>query len=215
MKTSDIFPITIYEVDFPNYDKIQQKMIDIVLEKLSQNSSYTGHDHPIMNGSIAMLFDRLASNNFDPEIDDPVVKELHDFIYEHGKKYWEILNFSKKLNPYVLQLWVNSVPKGGFVASHNHNPTPISGVFYVNATPEMGNLFLENPLDLVLGKSIYNTESRTPKRFNHEVESRSGKLILFPGWIKHFTKANPTDHLRMSMAVNIGCHGNVFVTEFM
>jgi hypothetical protein len=74
---------------------------------------------------------------------------------------------------------------------------------------------LENPLDLVLGKSIYNTETRTPKRFNYEIESYSGKLVLFPGWMKHYTKANPTDNLRMSMAVNFGCWGNVFISEFM
>jgi uncharacterized protein (TIGR02466 family) len=214
MKTFDIFPITLYEAEFPNFDKIQQSVIDLVLTQLPKET-YNGHDHPIMNGAITMLFDRLASNDLGVKIENPIIKDLHDFIHEHGKKYWEVLNFSKKLNPYVLQLWANAVPKGGFVASHNHNPTPISGVFYINATPDMGNLYLENPLDLVLGKSIYNTETRTPKRFNYEIESYSGKLVLFPGWMKHFTKANTTDNLRMSMAVNFGCWGNVFISEFM
>lgn len=213
MKTFDIFPITIYETEFPNYDQIQQSVIDLILGRLPSDlvNTYNEHDHPIMNGSITMLYDRLESE----EITNPLIKQLHDFVQEHGKNYWDMLNFHKNLNPYVLQLWANAVPKGGFVASHNHNPTPISGVFYINSTSEMGNLYLENPLDLVLGKSIYNTETRTPKRFNYEIESKSGKLVLFPGWMKHFTKANPTTNIRMSMAVNFGCWGNVYISEFM
>lgn len=213
MRTIDIFPVTIYETEFPNFSDIQKDVIDYVNSKLPKNSeeNYSGHDHPIINGPIVMLFDKLNNE----QIENPLIKSLHDFITIHGKNYWESLNFSNRLNPYILQLWANSVNKGGFVASHNHNPTPISGVFYINAEPRMGNLYLENPLDLILGRSVYNSETRTPKRFNYEIESVSGKLVLFPGWMKHFTKVNPTNENRMSMAVNFGCQGQVFITEFL
>jgi uncharacterized protein (TIGR02466 family) len=211
MKTIDIFPITIYEAEFPNFQNIQDDLINYIKSKLPEVNEYQGHDHPIKNGSIAMLFDKLKTE----KIEDPNVQKIFDFITEHGKQYWKTLDFTQYLDPYILQLWVNSVPKGGFVASHNHNPTAISGVFYINAEPSMGNLYLENPLDLVLGKSIYftDTENRVPKRFNYEVESVSGKLVLFPGWLKHFTKTNLTEHNRMSMAVNFGSIGKVYLNE--
>ncbi len=213
MKTTDIFAHTIYEVEFPNFKDIQQDLIANLQSNFNSKfvNEYEGHEHPIKNGAITMLYDKFENK----PIENPMLQSIHDFIHEHGKNYWNVLNLSKHLNPYVLQLWMNAVPRGGFVASHNHNPTPISGVFYINAEPRMGNLFLENPLDLVLGKSAYHSETRTPTRFTYEVESVSGKLVLFPGWMKHYTKPNPTDEIRMSMAVNYGCFGQVRFTEFI
>jgi uncharacterized protein (TIGR02466 family) len=213
MKTTDIFAQTIYEVEFPNFENIQQQIISNLTNNFNKQfvNEYEGHDHPTRGGAITMIYDKFTKT----EINDPLVQQVHDFINEHGKEYWKILNLSRYLNPYVLQLWVNGVAKGGFTASHNHNPVPVAGVFYINSRPELGNLFLENPLDLVLGKSSYHSDTRTPTRFNHEVQATSGKLVLFPGWMKHFTKPNPTDEIRISMAVNFGCAGQVQFSEFI
>lgn len=216
MKTTDIFAHTIYEVEFPNYESIKSSLVDYVSNSLPSKfiNEYDGHDHPIKNGALTIVYDKFT--NKEATIDNPALKQVHDFINEHGKRYWEILNLSKFLNPYVLQLWVNAVPKGGFVASHNHNPTPISGVFYINSEPKMGNLFLENPMEILLGRSPLHSEEGKPFRnFHHEIDSTSGKLVLFPGWMKHYTKPNPTDEYRMSMAVNFGCYGQVYFTEFI
>lgn len=213
MTITNIFAHSIYEVDFPDFKNIQQELILDLQSNFNSTfvNEYDGHDHPIKNGAITKLYDRFDNI----PITNLNVQKIHDFIHDHGKQYWNALNLTKFLDPYVLQLWMNAVPRGGFVASHNHNPTPISGVFYINAESRMGNLFLENPLDLVLGKSAYHSETRTPTRFTHEVEAVSGKLVLFPGWMKHYTKPNPTDEIRMSMAVNYGCSGQVRFTEFI
>lgn len=211
MKAIDIFPLTIYEAECPDFLTIKDDLVKYIESKLPSKNEYQGHEHPIMNGSITMLYDKLNETL----IENANCQKIFNFIQEQGQQYWKILNFTQYIDPYILQLWVNSVPKGGFVASHNHNPTAISGVFYINADPSMGNLYLENPLDLVLGKSIYYTDpnNRVPKRFHHEIESTSGKLVLFPGWMKHFTKTNLTDHNRISMAVNFGSIGKVYINE--
>lgn len=211
-KTTDLFAHTVYETEFPNYQEMQPALIDYIVNNFNSEfiNQYHGHDHPIRAGAITKIYEKTAGK----EIEDPNLKTLFDFITHHGKEYWKILNLHQKLDPYILQLWATAVKKGGFVASHNHNPVPISGVFYLTSRPELGNLFLENPLDLVLGKSSYHSDTNTPTRFNHEIEAISGKLVLFPGWMKHFTNPNPTDELRMSMAVNFGCHGQVYFTEF-
>jgi uncharacterized protein (TIGR02466 family) len=212
MKQTDIFAHPFCEIEFPNYEKIQAECVAYVTAQFDNEfaNEYQGHDHPIKNGSIKCIYDK-----FSKPLESPAFIELHDWIQEQGKKYWEVLNLTKFLDPYVMQYWVNAVPRGGFVASHNHNPVPISGVFYINAEPRMGNLYLENPMELVLGKSAYHTDTRTPTRFTYEVESKSGKLVFFPGWMKHHTKPNPTDDIRMSMAVNYGCVGQVNYTEFI
>ena len=216
-KTTDIFPLKIYEAEYPEFDKIQGALIDHISKNFNSEfiNEYNGHDHPLRLGALTRICDAVDFQEQGKTIDDPNLKLLIDWITEHGKEYWKILNLSTYLDPYILQLWVTAVNKGGFVASHNHNPVPVSGVFYLKAEPRQGNLFIENPLDLVLGRSPNAFTDRTPTRFNHEVEAWSGKLVLFPGWMKHFTRPNPTDDIRMSMAVNFGCQGQVHITEFI
>jgi len=212
----DIFPIKIYEAQYPNFENIKQQLIDNITSNFNSEfvNEYSGHDHPLRSGAVTKIYDKFTYSEEGKTIDDPNLKLVFDWITEHGKEYWKILNLSQQLNPYILQLWATAVKQGGFIASHNHNPIPVAGVFYLKAEPRLGNLFLENPLDLVLGKSPNHSDQHTPTRFNYEVKAISGKLVLFPGWMKHFTRPNPTDDLRMSMAVNFGCQGQVWFTEF-
>lgn len=217
-KKLELFPITVYETEYENYSLIQDELIEYIQSSFHAEfiNEYHGHDHPIRNGALYKIYDKYGYVNEGERkiIENPHLKNLHEWIDFHSREYWKALNFSNKLDPYILQLWATATGRGGFVASHNHNPVPIAGVFYLKSSPELGNLFLENPNDLVLGKSAYNTDRLAPTRFNHEIETVSGKLVLFPGWMKHFTRPNPTDEIRMSMAINFGCHGQVYFTEF-
>lgn len=216
-KTTNLFPITVYEAEYPEFNKIQDDLIKYISKNFNSEflNEYDGHDHPLRAGALTKIYDKIEYEKSGKVIEDENLKSLFNWINEHGKEYWKMLNLSEMLDPYILQLWATAVNKGGFVASHNHNPVPISGVFYLKAEPRLGNIYFENPLDLVLGRSPNKFTDRTPTRFNQEMDAVSGKLILFPGWLKHFTRPNPTDELRMSMAVNFGCHGQVYITEFI
>jgi uncharacterized protein (TIGR02466 family) len=210
---TDLFAHRIYEVDFPNFENIQPELIEEIKTYFGEN--YTNeeikHDHPLRNGSGKNIYDARSMK----EIDKPCLNSIFKFITEHGKIYWnDTLGYTDQLTPYILNTWVSAVKHGGSFSSHNHNPIPIAGVFYIKAEKGQGNLFLENPNDLIIGKSIYKTNNENvPQRFNHQIQSTSGKLVLFPGWMKHFTKENLTNDVRISMAVNIGCHGQVWMTD--
>jgi uncharacterized protein (TIGR02466 family) len=210
---TELFAHSIYEIEFPNFSSIQNELITEVSSYFEDNfsSSYNGHEHPIRNGSLKDIYNSRIST----EIDRPHLKSVFEFITEHGKKYWdEVLGYTDLLDPYILNAWVTTVGKGGFVSSHNHNPIPVAGVFYVKSEEGQGNLYLENPSDLFIGKAPYKANSGfVPQRYNYEIKSRSGKLVLFPGWMKHFTKENLTNDLRISMAVNFGCQGQVLFTD--
>ncbi len=217
LKKTDIFAHTIHEITFPEFDKIQQPLIDYIRENFNTDfdNEYYGHDQPIRSGAVIKIYDSNTWFHEGRNIEDPNLKKLFDWITEQAVDYWNTLNFSEHLTPYILQAWATAVKRGGFVASHNHNPVPISGVFYLKCDPSQGNLFLENPLDILIGKSALKANDKTPTRLNFEIQAVSGKLVLFPGWMKHFTRPNMTDEIRMSMAVNIGCHGQVHYTEFI
>lgn len=212
-KVTDLFAHSIYEVEFPNFEDMQPELIEEIKTYFGDNysSDYNNHDYPLKNGSTKNIYDARVML----ETDKPCLNSVFKFITAHGKIYWnDILGYTDHLTPYILNAWVSAIRQGGSVSSHNHNPIPVAGVFYIKAEDGQGNLFLENPNDLVIGKSIYKTNNEhVPQRFNYQIKAISGKLVLFPGWMKHFTKENLTNDVRIAMAVNFGCHGQVWFTD--
>ena len=124
IKTTDIFAQTIYEVDYPDFDRIQSTLIDYISTNFNSEfvNEYHHHDHPIRMGALSIIYDSHKFLKEGKELEDENLKSIFNWMTEHGKKYWEILNLSEHLSPHILQLWATAVRRGGFVASHNHNP---------------------------------------------------------------------------------------------
>lgn len=214
---TNLFPIPIYEAEYKDFDALHANLMNYVEESFDDGfvSNYDNHEHPVTNGHILKIYDIMSQDPNLNKFHNDDISKLADWITQHCKEYWKVLNYSNLLEPHILHLWAGIQRKGARTVSHNHNPVPVGGVFYLEARPEQGNLLLENPLDLLIGKSITNENNeRVPNRLYHEVEAYTGKLVLFPGWMKHYTKGNPTDDLRVAIAVNFGCHGQVYFTEF-
>lgn len=198
-KIKEIFPIRIYETEFPDFDKIKESVVKELEKHFSKNLLGEEFIDQQGNRSIRRTTPDLHK--------DPNLKPLVDFIEFHGKEYWKILNLTKKADPYVMHMWANSIPKGGHTPNHNHNPVPVGGVLYINAGPEMGNLFLEDPLDLLNGRMPLDFHHNTNSLY-HEEEVRDGKLLLFPGWLRHYTYSNQSNQDRIVISFNIGSYFN-------
>ena len=82
---------------------------------------------------------------------------------------------------------------------------PIASAFYVNATDDMGMLEIENPLDTIL-KLNPNDNRLVPHFDTHKVPVEDGKLVLFPGWVRHFTRSNMSNDDRIIISFNIGAN---------
>lgn len=196
----NIFPITVKEIFIPDFDTIAQDAIDNIMPLFDKPEECT-HDFSMDGGlSLYYKYNRLADT-----ID---LSKIINFVNIQAGLYWEELNYSKHLKPYVLNSWANITPPGGHWASHNHSPAPLSGVVYLKSSPEMGNLILENPLESLLSCQPYEFDFK-PKLFGHEIKSETGKLVLFPGYLKHRTQPNPSNELRIVIGFNIGCRGQV------
>jgi hypothetical protein len=219
----NIFPHQIYVCDYPNFDEIKDSIageikkylgVDVVPDNYSKDVSDRVRDSIIRGGEYGVMYDIV---NFDnpskPEdIANPDLKKLHDWMEDRCREYWEVLDYNEKLNPYILQLWGVWQGPGGFTTSHNHGAIPIAGAFYVDAENK-GNLVLEDPSELILSRAPHNKTKGIPKRFTQEIEVKNGRLVLFPGWLKHFSKSNLSDENRILMAINFGCSGQVFFTD--
>jgi uncharacterized protein (TIGR02466 family) len=139
--------------------------------------------------------------------------EVVNFVEQAAKEYWKLCNYHGGLTPFVFQMWANKTPKGGYVDSHLHGNMPFSAVLYVDASPEQGNLVLENPMEMVLMTQPIGPNVKYP--MEHEISVSSGDLVMFPGYLKHRVMTNTIDKNRLILGFNIGCRGEYWANQWV
>lgn len=193
--TREIFPTKIFEAEFPDFSEIQSDLLNAMLPHFKQPAG--GNEY--IDGQGNPLIIRTGNDLHK----DPAFATIVEFIEYQACEYWNLSGFTSKVKPYILQMWANEIPPGGFTPAHNHNPTPIGGAFYIDATPNKGNLYLEDPLEMVQGKMPRDFLHK-PYLYTETISVNPGKLVMFPGWLRHHTRSNMTNENRYVLGFNIG-----------
>lgn len=103
----------------------------------------------------------------------------------------------------IQNIWININGPGSYNHLHNHAGSILSGVYYVKATPEQGNIFFERgdnaeyflpPME----KPNYFTSTATTYK------AITDAVYIFPGWLKHSVQPNLTKEDRISISFNYG-----------
>jgi uncharacterized protein (TIGR02466 family) len=200
----DIFPIQIYEVNFPNYDLIKDDLLSDIMALFNENLELYSK-HRLFNQSYSLEgTEEGMYRDLHTRLKYP---ELMSWIQEQVVNYWKAMQYSRFVTPEIVHMWSNLTPKGGNIIQHNHSPFEIAGSFYVDASPERGCLVLVDPNELIRGRLPYydSQESKQGRFFfDYKVEPQPGKLVLFPGWLYHKTQKNPSDDPRVVLGLNAG-----------
>jgi uncharacterized protein (TIGR02466 family) len=101
----------------------------------------------------------------------------------------------------VTGCWANINPPGAYHPTHHHPNNYLSGVYYV-AIPDAGSriVFQDPRPSMIMPK---------PRQFTRltangaDAESREGRLLLFPAWLKHTVPANGGNSERISISFNL------------
>ena len=198
--TIPIFPFKIYKTRFEKADWIKENLfskLDPAFE-----ASKTNNQHFQRDGNLCTYHVEPDINRKYPE----ETKELVEFTETAVRDFWKELDYFPGLEPFVMEIWANKSPRGGYITSHLHLSLPMTAVYYVDASPEQGTIIFENPADLLLSAQPVNyLEGKY--QFEHEVEVTSGDLLIFPGYMKHRTKPNNTDRPRLILGITIGARG--------
>jgi uncharacterized protein (TIGR02466 family) len=139
-------------------------------------------------------------------------QEVVAFVEQCAREYWQDCDYHKDLEPFVFQLWANKTPKGGYIDSHLHGNMPFTAVLYVDASPDQGNLIIENPLEMVLMTQPISPDIKYP--LGEEIAVSSGDLVMFPGYIRHSVKPNNSNKPRLILGFNIGCRGQYWSSQW-
>jgi uncharacterized protein (TIGR02466 family) len=192
---------------FPTY--IYKTRITGVEELLPSVSSLVDHmltEHYNLEGGALATFDKHHRLH-----EEPVFSNLIEQIDVAIKDCWKEFKFYQGLEPFISECWINRYKKDSFINSHNHSPYQMSGVLYLRAGPQMGNIVFENPNYLVMSTQPFDYQDghdEAPSWLESEMEVSTGDLLLFPGWLRHRTLKNNTDKDRYIMSFNVGSKGS-------
>ena len=132
---------------------------------------------------------------------------IHGF--EHmGKKLNETIETCRKqIGVPELRLkgyWFSVNSYGDHTTLHNHRDSVLSGVFYVDIPDEnMGKINFERSDDIsYFLPPLESYNNFTGERASYQPET--GRVLIFPSWLKHSVDTNRSKKNRISVSFNYG-----------
>lgn len=104
----------------------------------------------------------------------------------------------------IYNIWLNINRPGSYNLLHNHADAVLSGVYYVEAHPQQGNIIFQRSdnaeyhLPQFPEKETYFTCTQAT------YAAKTGGLYIFPGWLKHSVQGNQSNTDRISISFNYG-----------
>ena len=184
-----IFSVDIYRTKFADVS---------VLERARQ--AVNDLDFTVINNEIADTYisDQLSRTTRPNQNNLHTMNEfkpLSNFIETESKKYWDMLGYYTDVNPRVWLSWANISDYSESIRVHNHCKSPLTGIVYLEAGDDCGDLVFENPMDLIIGGQPIKMPY---KNFVRALKVTTGDVILFPGYIKHYTETNTSNNPRVT-----------------
>ena len=143
-----IFPTILHDFKSSDYNKKEllnfcyneKKKYPVGLQRSNQGNSWHSSDHYMREDNlISSILSSSISSYF---IDNKIFKEGINFYFRNA--------------------WININAKGGSNALHDHPGASLSGVFWINAPKDSGNIVFKNPHNFA--------ESSTLPRYSRSCE---------------------------------------------
>jgi uncharacterized protein (TIGR02466 family) len=110
----------------------------------------------------------------------------------------------RMLKSYEIQAWLNV--NGDFawndIHSHQDDGVLLSGVYYVKAAANAGDIRLYDPR-FMKGKNLYDNYYNEGKGNYISIVPKDQTLLFFPPWLHHMVEPNQSGTERISIAFNI------------
>ena len=184
------FPTLIWQADLPDNEKSELKNIkDFILNLKKEEpagvkkSSYGGWQSDTYYNHV---------KGFE-NITDKIDKTIETIRNQIGVPELKLKDF-----------WCNVNTYGDYNVLHNHHGSILSGVFYVDVPDEnMGNINFVRSDDI----SYYLPKLEEYNNFTGEratYKPETGRVLIFPSWLKHSVDANRSKKNRISVSFNYG-----------
>lgn len=189
----DWFPTSVWRFDLANAEAVNARLQQFIRQERAR-------DERGMHGRSSMLGWHSADNLH-------LRPELRDFVELIGRNVSEVAEFFRwdlrRAGVAMLNCWAIINGKFAHNAVHNHPGSVLSGVYYVQAPKNCGNLYFRDPRPaaVMLVPDVLEHTRWTSNRVNYE--PLAGRMMLFPGWLDHGVEPNLSDEERVCLSFNI------------
>lgn len=193
----NVFPPLVYRFQFPFDYKTLEPLVEAKLNSLVQNSPNTDGDMIVMSLNTGLFDQSTDMPHCWPEF-CPFVRFVHQIIEQVKKR--NLIRGSHS----IPRSWLNKGTKGGSLTEHSHVPATFSLVTYLKATTGTGKLVFRDPLEYHKGN--YGFPSYYPEHFlRREIEVSTNDVLVFPGFMHHYTTPHNSDDDRISFSLDVQC----------
>jgi len=129
-------------------------------------------------------------------------KRLVNALYEAQKKIY--IEEHLESEPFLGNMWANVNPPGGMNRAHQHPNSLWSGVYYIKATENSGDLKIDDPRNCASMIRPKQKQGKLPARLYRETHYKpvTGRCIMFPSWLMHCVDPNESNDIRISVSFN-------------
>jgi len=141
-------------------------------------------------------------------IRDRIMSGLNEYINN-------VLFIDPKHEFYLTQSWLNFNPPGSSHHRHNHSNSLISGVYYIDTTPEDSITFISNNNDTITNNPTLQIDVSTYNVTNSNIWTvpvKNNDIIFFPSTLFHEVSPNNSNKNRISLSFNVFVKGTLGTT---
>lgn len=132
----------------------------------------------------------------------PEFQEFTEILMTAAKGATDFLKIAEE-GMEITSCWANINTKGGTTKPHTHPNNYLGGVYYVDTPEGSGSIEFEDPR---IQPKLISPRFKGPTAENSghvTVDVEPGMLLLFPAWLVHSVKPNPSDQMRISISFNL------------
>ncbi len=132
----------------------------------------------------------------------PEFKRLVDLLHEAQRTIYDQEHLESE--PFLGNMWANINPPGSMNRAHIHPNSLWSGVYYVKAPQNSGQLKIEDPRSVAAMSRPRQKPGKLPERLWREThyEPKAGRLIMFPSGLNQGVDRNEFNDIRISVSFN-------------
>ena len=191
MKIIPLFPSTLHAYTVKDFDKTS--LLDYI---------YWEYDNDPEGRTISNRGGWQSSVDYTAE-DNPLLDVIENTL---GHEFF--FRTLKDKEFHIEDLWININSPGAFNHKHNHPGSVFSGVLWVNAPKDSGQLVLDNPNAFTMWDEMtsYSDEFQKilPVHPAYYMTPTEGMMIIFPSSLYHKVDLNESEENRVSVSFNIG-----------
>jgi uncharacterized protein (TIGR02466 family) len=188
----DCFPTSIWRFTVPDHEALNRTLIGLAEDERRRDPTGIGHRSSVLGWHSK---DQLHRR---PEMAE-FLAILQDNVAQVGRAY---RIDTKQVALELATCWIIVNGKFASGAVHCHPNSFLSGVYYINAAENCGDIFFQDPRHAALMGACPVTEHTpwTVRQISHR--PAPGGMLIFPSWLYHGVEPNLSDAPRVSLSFN-------------